>query len=125
MILSALFAGAIYGLFISGAIIVATVVCMSVKYLFDYAKNKLKANNKNKVMVSQTKDLFKEKMNTANKKSLSQLQDLVDEYPVITGVYNPDTDDVEDIQAIKTKQVDVKLKSAMNNAKNGMLIIEN
>lgn len=125
MILSALLAGAIYGLFISGAIIVATVVCMSVKYLFDYAKNKLKANNKNKVMVSQTKDLFKEKMNTADRKTLSELQDLADECPIITGVYNADTDDIEDIQAIKTKDVDIKLKSALNNAKDGMLIIEN
>lgn len=123
--LSILFASAVFGLFAAGAIIVTTLILMTVKYLVDYAKNKLKANNKNKVMVSQTKDLFKDKMKTADRKTLSELESLSDECPIITGVYNAETDDIEDIQAIKTNEVEVKLKTALNNTKDGMLIIEN
>lgn len=123
--LSALFAMAVLGLFTAGVILVIELVYMSVKYLVDYAKKKLKANNQNKVMISQTKDLFKENMKNADRKTLLELEKMAEECPVITGVYNADTDDIEDIQAIKTKDVEVKLKSAMSNANGGMLIIEN
>lgn len=123
--LATLFAIAFWGLFTAGVIVVTKLVLMTVKYLVDYAKNKLRANNQNKVMVTQTKDLFKDKMKTADRKTLSELEDLADECPIITGVYNAETDDIEDIQAIKTDQVEVKLKTALNNTKDGMLIIEN
>lgn len=123
--LSILFGAAVLGLLASGAIIITELILMTVNYLVNYAKNKLKANNKNKVMVSQTKDLFKDKMKTADRKTLSELENLADECPIITGVYNAETDDIEDIQAIKTNEVEVKLKTALNNTKDGMLIIEN
>ncbi|OOB76354.1 hypothetical protein AXF41_03210 [Clostridium haemolyticum] len=123
--LSFLFATAVWGLFAAGVIIITKLVVMSVKYLVNYAKEKLKANNQNKVMVTQTKDLFKEKMKTADRKKLSELEDLAEECPIITGVYNAETDDIEDIRAIKTNNVEGKLKTALNNTEDGMLIIEN
>ncbi|MBU3178381.1 hypothetical protein KPL47_18820 [Clostridium estertheticum] len=123
--LSTLFAMAVLGLFTAGVILIVELVCMTVRYLVNYAKEKLKTNNQNKVMISQTKDLFKENMKTADRKTLSELEDLANECPIITGIYNSETDDIEDIQAIKTEEVEVKLKSAMNSAIGGMLIIEN
>lgn len=94
----------------------------SISDIIDWSKKNLKSKN-DKVLITDTKDIFKEKLNTTDKEGLSNLESIVKENPIMMAHYNEATDTIDNIICVKADSIDNQVWKILNDS-NGMLVIE-
>lgn len=119
MILAGVFA-------VGAAIVVTSIVLLSLKWLIDYIKKRFQQNKKHNVVFVDTKklinDAVKNKIDTSNKISLDDLEKWSTEKPYIAADYDPETDSVSNFEAFNPEEVEEKFRRRMDN-NDGVLVV--
>lgn len=111
----------------AATIALITIAVMSVKWLKNYIKERLEANQKHKVGFADTREVvdayLREKADSADEISMSELEEMCENTPYVAFDLDRDTDEMENYEGIKTEEVDENL--SVNMAKHeGLLIFE-